>query len=1038
MVALLIWCHGVGKVLSTTTFPTGQPTGQPSAQPFKVTYSRDRFINTYAGFSSSTYGSRGSEGMNAQYARLESPRGLYVDDAGNVYIGENGRIRKITVATNTITSVVGGASILTYNDLESPATSSYASSIYGLTGDSNGYLYFSDSDACRIRRVVLSTNIISTIAGAYFTCSFSGDTGQATSARLAGPRGLSIFGNVMFIADFNNHRIRMINLNTGIITTVAGTGSTGTSLTNNVLPTSTITPSPGNVLALSATTVLITDLQNCVIRTVYVGALIVASGGDGSCGATVVGTANARMNYPEALCGNWSSTYVFMRDSLGLYKVVSGVSTLWIGGSSNFLQHTGISRTSVRVDKSYGCAVDTAGNIYLSDYNFNFLWRMSTAGTMQLVVGYAGGVTVPKEYAAFGLITGMWENTVGDLYLAEYDKYRISMVRYADGMVSVEAGTGASGYVGDGVDATSTPISLVRAIAGDSSGNFYFTDYMNYRVRRVTTSSSIISTVVGFGVCAPNANFNGAGTSCCLLFPMAIAIDTLANLYVSDNSAVVRRMSLSTHIISTFAGSGVMAAPLAFDVVATSTSVRFGLLSSIWVDVSSGYIYLADITYTNVYYLWYDLTGNLIFTRFAGTGSFSADSPEGVFAKQWPIATPTGLMGDSGRNIYIAMYNSFRIRVVDKIEGRIYTYGGNGAYLTAGEDVPATVTPMTDPSHCPSSWPTSSFPSISLMEPSFPPTVAPSVAPTPLPVEISEPTVHPSTNPTFTLTNEPTQEPTESSDIPSSPTLAPINGAPSAFPSALPSLVFGPSAIPSLQPSALPSQLPVSVSFSPSAIPTLRPTLIPTAMPSFAPSLPLTDYPTGSPLTQPTISPLLVTTAPTDEPSKIPSSQPIMQLSAQPTLGPTPQPTVAPSLRTATLRMLTVQFTDDGSRLTVALNERTNCIVGSVFLCNALLVFPSSNLCSCVWQNESRVLVLDVNTKLPLSVGTNISLANSSGVVVVSDESGIPTLLDTQIDPLPVKIQAADSPVLPTIGARFTATYLPFCSPWSFDLTSLR
>ena len=78
----------------------------------------------------------------------------------------------------------------------------------------------------RIRKVTVSTGIITTIAGSITSGSYSGDNGQATSAGLNHPTGVSLdtSGNV-YISDSDNHRIRKVTISTGIITTIAGTGS---------------------------------------------------------------------------------------------------------------------------------------------------------------------------------------------------------------------------------------------------------------------------------------------------------------------------------------------------------------------------------------------------------------------------------------------------------------------------------------------------------------------------------------------------------------------------------------------------------------------------------------------------------------------------------------------------------------------------------------------------------------------------------------------------------------------------------------------
>ena len=103
-----------------------------------------------------------------------------------------------------------------------------------------GNIYIADKNNYRIRKVTVSTGIISTIAGTG-TESYSGDNGAATSARLNNPYGVGLdtVGNV-YIADTYNNRIRKVTISTGIITTIAGTGTASYSGDNGAATSATL------------------------------------------------------------------------------------------------------------------------------------------------------------------------------------------------------------------------------------------------------------------------------------------------------------------------------------------------------------------------------------------------------------------------------------------------------------------------------------------------------------------------------------------------------------------------------------------------------------------------------------------------------------------------------------------------------------------------------------------------------------------------------------------------------------------------------
>jgi sugar lactone lactonase YvrE len=156
---------------------------------------------------------------------------VVVDSAGNLYIEDtfNSRIRKVTTSTGIISTVVGNGTA-GYSGDGGPATSAEVGDhTQGVAIDSTGNLYIVDRDNNCIRKVTATTGVISTVAG-NGTPAYSGDGGPATSATLNDPTAIAIdtFGNI-YIADTNNCRVRKVMGSTGIISTVAGNGAEGTS-----------------------------------------------------------------------------------------------------------------------------------------------------------------------------------------------------------------------------------------------------------------------------------------------------------------------------------------------------------------------------------------------------------------------------------------------------------------------------------------------------------------------------------------------------------------------------------------------------------------------------------------------------------------------------------------------------------------------------------------------------------------------------------------------------------------------------------------
>ena len=182
-------------------------------------------ISTYAG--NSTKGFSG-DGGPANLASFDTPEGICTDAAGNLYIADNQnhRIRKVDAITGIITTIAGNGSML-YNGDGGPAAAAGIPSPNSVTVDATGNIYFSEAlslVSSRVRKINLSTGIISTVAGKN-NYTFSGDGGPSINAELFEPAGLTTdpAGN-LYISEYGDSRIRLIDINSGNINTMAGNG----------------------------------------------------------------------------------------------------------------------------------------------------------------------------------------------------------------------------------------------------------------------------------------------------------------------------------------------------------------------------------------------------------------------------------------------------------------------------------------------------------------------------------------------------------------------------------------------------------------------------------------------------------------------------------------------------------------------------------------------------------------------------------------------------------------------------------------------
>jgi trimeric autotransporter adhesin len=324
-----------------------------------------QIISTVAGGGTDAAGDGGA----ATNALLKSPTGVAVDAAGNIYVCERDAHCVRKVGTDGIITTVAGTGIAGYSGDGGAATDARLNRPYSIVTDAGGNIYFSEGDNHCIRRVNVA-GIISTIAGTG-SAGYNGDGIMASAAQLNGPSGIAIdAANNMYIADFENNRIRKID-NAGIITTVAGTGIT---LFNgdNLPATNASLWAPAGVAVDNTNSIYITDFYHQRIRKVDPAGIITTIAGDGTTGFSGDGNAatTAQLRNPMGICTDGHGN-VFFSDVLNrrVRKVNSSgvISTVAGNGLSGGFSGDGGLATSAGV-APLGLAFDNAGNLLACDY----------------------------------------------------------------------------------------------------------------------------------------------------------------------------------------------------------------------------------------------------------------------------------------------------------------------------------------------------------------------------------------------------------------------------------------------------------------------------------------------------------------------------------------------------------------------------------------------------------------------------------------------------------------------------------------------
>jgi hypothetical protein len=215
------------------------------------------YVSIIAG---SVTGASGTADGTGTGAAFTSPRGICIDSTNtNLYVAENHRIRKIVIATGVVTTLAGTTST---GSADGTGTGATFSSPHAICIDStDASLYVADNGNRKIRKIVISSGVVTTFAG---SGSVGSANGTGTAATFNSPTGISIDGTgSVYVADANGNLIRRITA-TGVVTTLAGTG-TGASADGNGVLASFNTPFPITINK-AGTVAYVGQADSCIRR----------------------------------------------------------------------------------------------------------------------------------------------------------------------------------------------------------------------------------------------------------------------------------------------------------------------------------------------------------------------------------------------------------------------------------------------------------------------------------------------------------------------------------------------------------------------------------------------------------------------------------------------------------------------------------------------------------------------------------------------------------------------------------------------------
>lgn len=643
-------------------------------------------------------------------AKFNAPMGMVMDASRNFYFCDsyNHRIKKIDGATGAVTQIAGQTTPTPFLASDSGSNDGTGNGNArfnqpsGMTYDPSGILYVADRENNKIRKLVLATGAVSTIAGGGSGSQTGYIDAAGTAARFSKPTDL-VFRtengtSFLYVADAGNHCIRKINLTTNAVTTYAGTNSSGT--TEGALATARFN-NPTS-LAFSSTGILyVVDRGNQKIRKIE-NSIVSTLAGSGT-NASTNGTAGAaafadpygiaidggdNVYVTQALDGGYPSTnpgFAISNSTNNYIRKItpSGVVTTFIGtGAKDTTDNTnGLLAT---LSSPAHLLFDTnQKNMYVSEWFGDDIRKVD-------ITGYTVSPALPTGLA-FDATTGTISGT--PIVLKSATDYAVTGYNYYG-----SSATSLNVTVANLPSITTTPATLMTSTAAVSGGNVTNNGGLSLLEKGIcwstttnptTATTKIVDGTITTGVFTSNITGLTPETA---YYVKAYATTILGTVYGTEISFTtpVPSPSITYNATNTFTVNTLIAplqvtntggnvsglkdvvSSLAGSTVAgfvdgTASDARFNYPTNVAID-KNGNVYVAD--YINK--VIRKITPSGIVSTFAGNGSSGSTDGNGSNAR---FALPTGITIDANGNLYVADSGNFLIRKIDAA-GNVTTVAG--------------------------------------------------------------------------------------------------------------------------------------------------------------------------------------------------------------------------------------------------------------------------------------------------------------------------------------------------------------------------
>ena len=487
---------------------------------------------------------------------------------------------------------------------------------------------------------IINANNVTTVVGGSANGSTIGMLdGVGTNTLFNWIKSPLLYNGDLYVADTYNNRIRKVTPQ-GVVTTFVGGGTSASDSAGylNGTGTAALFNTPTSIITYGDN-FYVCDSGNNRIRKVTPQGVVTNFAGDGTSNIIDGLASSSSFKSPTNITVDPTNGDIYVADS-----ITDRIRKITQNGTVSTI----ISKQSI------GVVLDSSGNLYFSDVFNHKIRKITPDGVMTTLAGggtngkTSGNASGTGKEALFKNPRGLAIDSSNNIYVCDSGNNTIRVIN-PSGVVTLYAGSFNLFGNTDGNKDTAARFNNPCGIFRTSNGDIYVSDTSNHRIRKITSSTGIVSTIAGNGI----GYANGNGTAALFSEPNGIVVDSNGNIFVADSMNYAIRKITPSGAVTTIAGNGITGT--------TATNDRINIPFGLTIDSNN------DLYFTQGHLIQKITTSTGVITDVAGLRNATLQAPTYREGTSAAFSSPLGITVDSNKNLYIIDAGNSKIRKISQI-----------------------------------------------------------------------------------------------------------------------------------------------------------------------------------------------------------------------------------------------------------------------------------------------------------------------------------------------------------------------------------